>query len=238
MESFAPRIRTGPPAGLVPLLLGIPIALVIGLAGPMAFVGWFLTALVHEMGHCAAALLFGSFAIPAIRLDGHAAAVHSEPSTLAAIAIWVALAGLAWRFRGHRPLLVALTAAAALYPLFAFTKGREVVHLLAGHLAELAFATLFFWQAMTGRFTKTGAERPFYAALGWLWTGGAVVLFASLAFSESSRQWYHANGSFGLENDLVRVARTFRTSLPTVALPMLFLSLQPPGLAWWLARRK
>ena len=39
------------------------------------------------MGHCAAALLFGSLALPAIRLDGHAAAVHSEPSTLAAVAI-------------------------------------------------------------------------------------------------------------------------------------------------------
>ncbi|MEN8148668.1 MAG: hypothetical protein ABFS86_02525, partial [Planctomycetota bacterium] len=224
METLAPRVRTGPSSGVVHLLIGVPIALVIGLAGPISFVGWFLTALVHEMGHCAAALFFGSFAVPAIRLDGHAAAVHSDPSLIAQIVIWAVLGGLAWRFRGRRALLVTLAVAAALYPLFAFTRGREIVHLLAGHLSELAFATLFFWQAMTGRFTKTEAERPFYAALGWLWMGGAIVLFGSLAFSESSREWYLANGSFGLENDLVRVARMFKTSLPAVALPMLLLA--------------
>lgn len=237
MESLAPRVRTGPPAGFVHLLIGIPIALVIGLAGPISFVGWFLTALVHEMGHCAAALFFGSFAVPAIRLDGHAAAVHSDPSLFGQLAVWAALAAFAWRFRDRRGLLITFAVAAALYPLFAFTKGREILHLLAGHLSELAFATLFFWQALTGRFTKTEAERPFYAALGWLWMVGAIVLFGSLAFSESSRQWYLANGSFGLENDLVRVARSFSVSLPATALVMLLLSLPPLGLAWWLARR-
>jgi len=227
----------GLPPGLFFLLTGIPIALLIGLAGPVAYVGWFLGALVHEMGHCVVALAFGSFAVPAIRLDGHAAAVHSEPSTLVIIAIWLALGALAWRFRESRGLMIGFAVAAVLYPLFAFTSGREVLHLLGGHLGELVFATVFFWRALTGGFVKSTAERPFYAGLGWLWMGGAIVLFGSLTLSEASRQWYLANGSFGLENDLVRLARMFRVSLPMVSAPMLLLSLSPLPVACWLARR-
>jgi hypothetical protein len=231
------RVERRPSPGIVALAVGVPIALVLGLAGPIATMGWFLTALVHEMGHTAAALFFGSFAVPAIRLDGHAAAVHSEPSTLAALAIWTALIGLAIRLRQDRPWLVTFSVAALLYPLFAFTKGREVIHLLAGHLSELAFATVFFRRALTGSWSGSPAERPLSAALGWLYMGGAVVLFASLTFSEASRQWYLRNGSFGLENDLVRLARMLSVSLPVVSFPLLLVSFVPLPLALFLSRR-
>jgi hypothetical protein len=233
------EVVLGLPAGLFHLLAGIPIALLIGLAGPVRYVGWFLGALVHEMGHCAVALFFGSFAVPAIRLDGHAAAVRScEPSALVQVMIWMALAAAAAHFRRRPRLLVAFAAGAALYPLFAFTRGQEVLHLLGGHLGELVFATIFFWRAMTGGVTKSAAERPLYAALGWYWMVGGIVLFGSLALSEASRQWYLRTGSFGLQNDLVRLARIFRTGLPTVAVPMLLLALLPLPLAAWLARRR
>jgi hypothetical protein len=66
---------------------------------------------------------------------------------------------------------------------------------------------------------------------------GAIVLFGSLAFSEASRQWYLANGSFGLENDFVRLSRMFGVGLPAVAVPMLLLAWLPLPAAWWLARR-
>jgi hypothetical protein len=228
----------GFPAGLFHLAVGIPIALVIGLAGPLAYIGWFLGALVHEMGHCAVAFFFGSVAVPAIRLDGHAAAVRScESSTIALVVIWMAFVALAVHFRHRRGLLMTFAAAAALYPLLAFTRAQDVLHLAGGHLAELAFATLFFWRALTGGFVKSTAERPFYAALGWYWMVGAIVLFGSLAFSEASRQWYLTNGSFGLDNDFVRLARMFRVGLPVAALPMLLLALLPLPLAWWMARR-
>jgi hypothetical protein len=220
------------------LLIGIPIALVLGLGGPIAFAGWFLTSLVHEMGHSAVALFFGCFAVPAIRLDGHAAAVHSCQNTLGAIFVWVALGILAWRFRDRRPWLITFVVAAALYPLFAFTDLKEFLHLIGGHAAELIFATIFFWRALTGGFVDQPAERPFYAALGWLWSGGAVVLFASLTFSAASRDWYLQNGSFGLENDLIRIARLIGVSLPVVSFPLLLVSFLPLPLAFLLARQR
>lgn len=220
------------------LLIGIPIALILGLGGPIAFAGWFLTSLVHEMGHCAVALFFGCFAVPAIRLDGHAAAVHSCQNTLGAIFVWAALGVLAWRFRDRRRWLITFAVAAGLYPLFAFTDLKEFFHLIGGHAAELIFATIFFWRALTGGFVDQPAERPLYAALGWLWMGGAILLFGSLTFSAASRDWYLRNGSFGLENDLIRLARLIGVSLPVVSFPLLLLALLPLPTAFLLARER
>ena len=216
------------------LAAGIPIALVICF-GPLGFMGWFLTALVHEMGHTVAAWFFGCPAYPAIRLDGHAAAFHQEQSVILVLVVWGLLGLAVWKLSGMRRLRIAMIAMTAVYPLIAFTGAREVVHLLAGHLSELVFATVFFWRALTGGFVKKEAERPLYAALGWIWSAGAVALFASLLFSDSGRQAYLSGGSFGLTNDLVRLARFLGVSLGATALPMLLLALLPLPLALFLA---
>jgi hypothetical protein len=232
------RPARGPvlPEGAPYLLLGIPAAFL--LSGfslqILSYMGWFLTALVHESGHTVSALLMGSAAWPAIRLDGHAAAFHREQSVVLAVLVWAGIAVLAWRLRGRRRLRWVLLVAVALYPAFAFTGAREVLHLSAGHLGELAFATVFLWRARTGGFTKGAAERVLYAGLGLLWVGGNLLLFGSLALSEESRRWYLANGSFGLENDFVRLARLLEISLPAVAAPMVLLSLLPLPVALWI----
>ena len=160
----APRVHDGWRTWLIGAGLGA-LAQLFFVGG---YITWFLGALCHEMGHTAVALFCGSFAYPAIRLDGHAAAFHQEPSTVAALCIWAALAWLAWRFRSDRGWLILFLVATALYPLVAFTELREYVHLAAGHLGELVFATIFFWRAMKGGLTANPVERPLYSALAWL----------------------------------------------------------------------
>jgi hypothetical protein len=64
------------PSPYVVVAIGAALAPVFGLTPILQYMGWFLTSLVHEMGHCVAAWLFGSPAYPAIRIDGHAAAIH------------------------------------------------------------------------------------------------------------------------------------------------------------------
>ena len=218
------------------LALGAPIALLLSW-GPLGFAGWFLTSLVHELGHTVVAWFLGSPAYPAIRLDGHAAAFHFEQSTALALLVWSGLCAAAWWFREDRARLVVLSAAAAVYPLLAFTAAGEAAHLAAGHLAELGFAAVFFWRALTGGFVGQEAERPLYAALGWLWMGGSLLLFGSLVLNPETREWYLANGSFGLENDFVRMARLLGSSLTVAAAPMLLLSLLPLPVALLLGRR-
>jgi hypothetical protein len=227
----------GIPRAWIHLAAGLPIALVLSL-GPIGFMGWFLSALVHEIGHSIAGWFLGCPAYPAIRLDGHAAAFHQPQVLFICLLVWAGLGATAWRFRGQKLVPWLLYPAILLYPAFAFTGAREILHLLAGHLAELIFATIFFWRALTGGFVRKEAERPLYAAWAWLLLGRCVILFAGLAFTETGRRAYASGGSFGLVNDLLRVAGHLETGLPAVAIPMLLLSLLPLPLAFLLARRR
>ncbi len=230
----AGRGLAGLPEPLVPLALGIPLALLLAFAPLLEYMGWFLRSLVHEMGHTAAGWFAGCPTWPAIRLDGHAAAFHRPQVTVLALAVWAALLYLAWRFRGpRRPwLLPAVTAVG--YPVLVFTGVREIFHLTAGHLGELVFAAIFFRRALRGGSARPG-ERPLYAALGWYWTAGSLWLFGSLVLSEAGRRWYLSHGSFGMANDFVRISRLLHVPLSAAAFPMLLLSLLPLPAAWLLA---
>jgi hypothetical protein len=218
----------GMPRSVFYLLLGVPLAVLFTWGPVMRYAGWFLKSLVHEMGHTAAAWFLGCPAFPAIRLDGHAAAMHSEQVLLLTAAVWAGLAYGVFHFRTRRSLLIIFLAAAAHYPLLAYTGFREVAHLAAGHLGELVFATIFFWRALSGGFVNSEVERPVYAMLGWFWMGGNLFLFGSLVLSEASRQWYYLNGSFGMRNDFIRLAEDFfHVPLAMVCLPMILISLLP-----------
>ena len=94
--------------------------------------GWFLTSLCHETGHCLFAWLGGAWAFPAISLAGHAMAQHGPPSTALALVIWGLIAYAAYARRDRREWLWVLGAAALVYPLFAFTSLKEVFFLLDG----------------------------------------------------------------------------------------------------------
>ena len=233
--SFAARPRLSP--GLVALGAGLPLALVF-LLPAVRFAGWFLRSLVHELGHTAAAWAFGCPAVPAIRLDGHAAAFHQHQMVPLAILLWAGLGWLAWSNRGRPGLRLLLFPAAALYPLVAFTSAREVVFLFAGHLGELAFATAFFLRALRGGFSGYEGERPLYAALAWFWAGGTTLLAGGILFSAAKRAAYLGNRSFGIANDLDRLAGLLHLPLGVVAFLLLALSLAPLPLALWLASKR
>ena len=83
----------------------------------------------------------------------------------------------------HRGWLIACSAGLVLQPLLAFTWLGELLHLAAGYLGELAFATICFVRVLDGGFTKSVAERAAYAMLGWYLVGRNVWLHASLVLS-------------------------------------------------------
>lgn len=186
--------------------LGLALAPVFELTPLLGFMGWFLASLVHEMGHSALAWLCGMPSIPAISPAGHAAAVHGEQVLFLVGAILVLVVQfLARRLSGTRRV-VAIASFLAGYGLLAFTPLREFAFLVGGHCGELAFATLCLWKALDGGFTESRAERLAYSVLGWFLTGKNLLLFAGLATRAASRAHYAENGSFGLTNDLIRVA--------------------------------
>jgi hypothetical protein len=238
--SLPPRVLPAAPgsdAAWPYLVAGLVLAPVLTFTPLLRYVGWFLASLVHESGHCAMSWWLGSPAFPAIRLDGHAAAVHGAQSIPIVVMVWVGtalLAGVAWRHVRVRPVLVA---ALVLQPLLAFTRHRETAFLVAGHLGEIAFAAVFLWRAITGGFTASRAERGLYATLGFYLVGRNALLSGGLVWSEERRHEYAGNGSFGLENDYVRVAREcLGCSTESVAFAMLVVTAAALAASFVLAR--
>ena len=249
-EGPAPAPRTTPPATLASpaaderaesrrawtyLGLGLVLAPVFTLTPLLGFMGWFLASLVHEMGHSALAWLCGMPSIPAVSPAGHAAAVHGEQMLfLVAMILLVVVQFLARRLEGPRRA-VAIGGFLAGYGVLAFTPVRELAFLVAGHGGELAFATLCLFKALDGGFTESGSERLAYSVLGWFLWAKNLFLFVGLATSAASRADYAENGSFGLTNDLLRVAHeVLGWQLPTVAWLAVPFALAVLPAAFWL----
>ncbi len=221
------------------LAAGVAFAIAFATVPFVRFMGWFLTSLVHETGHCVAAWAAGCPAFPAIRLDGHAMARHLPQSTALCAVVWAVLAWLAWHNRDRRRGVWVFGVLALLYPLVAFTGLREALFLYGGHLGELACAGIFLWRALVGGFTPSRAERVLYAGLGFYLVGENLHLAGGLIFSERIRLAYQSNGSFGLENDLIRFARdVLGAELPMAAWPLLLLTLAVFPAAWLLSRAR
>jgi hypothetical protein len=226
-------------SGLEPwLYLGIGLVTAPALAylPILSFMGWFLASLVHEMGHATAAWLCGMPAFPAISLEGHAAAVHSEQIPLLALVLCACLCFLVWRHCTGRARWIVTGAVALLQLTLAFTPARDVLHLLAGHLAELGFACMCLFRALSGGFTHSKAERALHGTLGWFLLGRNVALCWGLVSSNGARALYHSNGSFGMTNDYIRVADdVLGWQLQSVAGAMLFAAalVLPAALVLW-----
>jgi hypothetical protein len=188
--------------------------------------GWFLSSLVHEMGHAGFAWLCGMPAVPAISPIGHAAAVHGEQNLVLVALAGGGLAYAAWRFLADHARWIALVLVAVIYPAVALTPAKELLFLFAGHAGELAFATLSLWKALDGGFTASKLERALYGTVGWYLAGKNVFLCVGLMTSASARVDYASNGSFGLTNDYIRAAEdVLGWRLESVALFMLVASL-------------
>ena len=218
-------------------------AIGIGLAvfAHMFFIGhyitWFLGALVHEIGHAAVAILMGMPSFPAIRLDGHAAAV-SRPQEFFLLAFFLAVhAYFIYKIRDVKMWPWFFGVLFVVHLICGFSEGpREIVHLYAGQFGELFFAGIFLFRGWTGGFTETPSERPLYAALGWVFVFENIMLAGGLIFSQAARSDYMGNGSFGLTNDLVRVANELSISLQSAAVPLLLMALLTPVFVLLMAR--
>ncbi len=229
----------GVPAAWFFLVLGALLAPVLTFTPMLRYMGWFVASLTHEMGHCIVGFAMATPMFPAIRIDGHAAAVTTSGYVpWLAYATWGALGLLAWTQREHKLRLGLCVAGAIAYPICAFTGISELLILLGGGLGELAFATICFQRVRSGGFTHGPVERALYGMLGWFLVGRNVSLCFGLATSPLHRQAYEESGSFGLRNDYLRVAEdVLGVPLPAVAFGMLLVAFVPPVLGWWVSRR-
>lgn len=232
----------GFPRGVAAWTIGGALAPLFAATPLLQYMAWFLSSLVHEMGHAAVAWLMGCSAVPAIRLDGHAATVTAEQNRVAAYGMWIALAAVStWLWRTDRKRTAVVVAAAVIaYPMIALDPVRRpLAHLLGGHLGELAFATLALHRALTGRATAHLPERIAYAMVGWYLWGHNLGLTHGIATDAAARDHYEGNGSFGLTNDYLRVAdEILDWPITKVAWFATIAALPVPLIAWLLPRSR
>jgi len=221
--------------------LGLATAPVFAWTPILQYMGWFLSSLVHEMGHAGFAWLCGMPAIPAISPTGHAAAIHGEQNLVLVALVGGGLAYAAWRFLAGHARWIAMVLLALIYPAVALTSAKDLLFLFAGHAGELAFATMALWKALDGGFTASNLERALYGTVGWYLVGKNVILCVGLMTSANARVHYASNGSFGLTNDYIRAAEdVLGWRLESVALLMLFASVAtiPAAFLLWRASRR
>lgn len=241
-----PRPREEPEEGAegaarLRLLGGGLIAAAIALALPfLSFVFSYLVILVHEFGHAATAWVFGYPSVPAFDfVYGGGVTIHEERSwpLLGFVAAgWI---GLGYRLRHFRRALGLAAAGAAAFALLALTPAHQVLHIAAGHLAELVFAGIFLYRALSGVSCHGQAERAAYAAAGWF-----IVLFdirfaGGLATSAEQRLLYEEAKGGGRWMDLSLLAEQhWNVELAGLALWHLALVFLTPALVClvWRAR--
>lgn len=210
LPAAARRVLDRLPSGWRYVLSGALPALFLGWFFPLRVLGEGMSFLAHELGHTLVSWLFGRFAVPAVILT-----LTFDQSRLLAALIWAGILFLAWRLRGARRLRAFAWAAAALYPVVAFTPLHVQAINLGGHAAEVAVAALFLARALSGGFFAD-AERPVYAFLGtYLWMRNARLFFG-VAFDAAARQEYRTV-AITSENDLVKVASAAGVDLAAVA---------------------
>jgi len=203
------------------LVLGFVVAPVFRLTPLLGLIGWYLAALVHEMGHCIAGWLVGRPAVPVLGLNAHAMSVEEDFSLGIALAVWAGGLVAAWRFLEGRKRWIVGGMVLVLHPLVAFTGLAALLTITGGHLGELVCAGIFLHRALTGGFTSSPVERGLYAVLGWYLVLVNLWLTGGLVGSEAARRSYAQNGSYGLTNDyLVAAHQLLGTSLETVAAVM------------------
>jgi len=227
-------------AGVKALVIGALLALVVYAIPFTRFVLSYLVILVHELGHCVIAWLFGYPAIPAFDFTyGGGVSFHQGRELVLLAVVWAALAGAIYLVR-HRPALRnLLIAAAALHVLLAVTPGHEALQLFMGHGSELVFATIFLYRAATGAACKLPVERPLYAMVGWFTEISVLVFCHRLLTDPVSRLDYEQAKGGGHWMDLSRLAEDyFHSGLRPMAGVLLVLCLLPPALAVLWARHR
>lgn len=216
------------------LIVGGAVALVFSVVPFLSFVFSYLLTLVHELGHAVSGWFFGYPSIPAFDFaHGGGVTMHEDRKVLLMLAIY-ALFG--WGFYALRRRPVAATTLAvlvALYSVAAFTPLHEILQIFMGHGAELIFAGLFLYRALSGEKIRTPAERPAYAFAGFF------ILFSDLRFAyglwsnHERRVEYELAKGGGSWMDFSRIARDYLgVELTTVAAFFLLLCLLVPPAVW------
>jgi hypothetical protein len=166
-----------------------------------------LITVIHELGHVATAWLFGSPAVPSFDLAYGGGVWYSlarQPVLI--LLVYAAFAALAFHERDNRPAVFTVVGIVILYSAMVFSPIPNLLITAMGHGAELFFAGIFLYRALSGSQVLRGEERPLYAFLGlYIVLLDARFAFRLIASSEHREEYGEAKGG-GHIMDFSRIA--------------------------------
>ncbi len=220
--------------GWLSLLAGAVITGVVMFVPFLTYIFSYLKILVHEFGHALFGWLFAYPTIPAFDfMYGGGVAIHNERQMLLLVFVYLGFGWLLVTFRKNIPTLIIIGIIIGVFSLGAFTELHSLMILFMGHGAELAFAGLFLYRAISGSSIVVALERPLYAFVG-LFIEVLDIRFAYQLFtSHAHRVDYEAAKGGGHWMDFSRIAEKFlHVDLTAVAGFFLICCFFPPVLAF------
>ena len=205
-----------------------------------------LKTLFHELGHTIVAWLLGYPAIPAFDfLFGGGFTNYGEFHLPIALAVAAGFVYAGWRLQEHPPLLATIGTVSLVW-LIVVTKEwrRETVIASAGVVFELLLAATFLFMVVANvGWRMPDIERPLGALVAFFVQFDSWVFALRLIRDQDFLEWYEAGKGGALMNDLQLIALNLKIYLgidattQTVAKLLLFFSLFPLPIAYWLAIR-
>jgi hypothetical protein len=189
------------------LAIGLGLAVIALLIPLVGFVVDVLITVIHELGHVATAWIFGSPAVPSFDLSyGGGVSYTFGRQPILILLIYAALAGLAFRARDERPVLFTILVVVAVYSCAVFSPLRDLLITAMGHGAELLFAAVFLYRALSGSQILRSQERPLYAFLGFYIVLAQARFAYRLIASREYREDYGLAKGGGHWMDFSRIA--------------------------------
>ena len=216
--------------GWLSLGIGAVIAAIVLLFPFLNFIFGYMKVLVHEFGHAFVSWLFAYPSIPAFDfMYGGGVALTDERMPALFLLIYGGLAYLFFLFRRNALALTVLGILTATYSACAFTEAHQVMILFMGHGAELFFAGLFLYRALSGSGIIVAVERPLYAFLGLFIEFLDLQFAIQLLYNYGYRVDYEEAKGGGHWMDFSRIAEEFlHVDLSVVAGFFLFCCILTP----------
>ena len=174
------------------------------------FIFGYLGTLVHELGHTVTNWVFGYPSVPAFDFaHGGGVTMHQERSTTILLVVYGIFGLGLYHLRRNVAAVCVLAGSVVLYSLAAFTPFHEALQLLMGHGAELVFAGIFLYRALSGEKIRVAGERSAYAFAGLFLFLSDVRFALGLMTSHEKRVEYELAKGGGAWMDFSRLADEF-----------------------------
>lgn len=226
--------------GWLAMAMGLFLAAVVLTSSFLTYISGFFATMVHELGHTISGWLYGYPSLPTFDI------LNGGGVTLQRERIWwvaaIVMLGFIWyllRFYRNRLILLLLAGAFMIYCLTTLTASHQGIILSAGHAAELLFAGILLYRALSGSKISRAFQRPLYAFIGLFVILDNVRFSYLLAFDDLERHKYEAAQGMGFQMDFTRLADHYTgTSVATIAVIFLVLCLATPLVSYLCLRQR